>query len=1043
MNPINPVEIKKDNDEVVSTTADKNAESKVLANSYHDEKKIETEVAVNKEKWKVSLLWVKSVENGMTDDDSKKFQSWVDQDDKKKSWTEKAGDWVREHKNLVWRGAGIGTGLLVYGLFKSRRKKKEAKETKDGKEPGFLKKTRRTLLGIWATLGWWYAAYKIAMWMIDGSKDPNEAKTDDFKKLQEKDPVSAEKYTQLWDATDKTYEWIFKKELDAWWQDDADMTEVSERATGGKDALKWVVPYMLDDKYSSVNDMLSYHGQYMSVLNDSIENISSRIQWLVTWSFGFLKDKFFWLFMKSGDKNKSFLDRINENPKQHAQELKFFVREWVRVQTFLLEKEHHLVEKIAQQKMSLWGWFADVHEAMKDEGWMEKNVYNDTRLTAFRSGKIKGAFDILSKEWLLNGDLTEDTKDIIKDLDADRDEIIWANWTTDDLENLKADLADDGKIEKTSQQNLYKISQAIVKDMDDELLDAMQTTCLSPFADLLNMDDAAKRDFMEKTGMVKCFNDIKMWFSDFATKLSSWQLEPSQIESFIHTVNTYTAWKKEVFIGATTIQQVKGNKDGIADWSVAIGGTWLELMKNTYKGLEWMVNGKFSLNNFWYLFFGGISVYAAGWILYLVNPKVWNAVKIAGKYIAMAWSFPVTVPYKIIANKRTPKIFKWVYRWPAWAIRKMYFDGPNGATKLWLEFEGGKMRLKDAEGIVKSWRLSTSDATKTIWSKEFKDSDNIWRRLIEKKWASELTTNWVVDTKKAQMIADYYDLWNIKDKLRTNFVGTVADLEKIETAKSSLTWSTLELFNKIKSQRWLDFSKLEEMTKKLQSLDEALIQWKDLESLAQKLVKNPDAWKDAASLEIAIKKIKAGKAAPIIDEIHNVERKASGLNLTGDKKALFERTADEINALTSEAESLMATDKKVGRAVAEESRKLKDFAKQIASFNPTEAWDVLKILWKQNWLRLSLKTFVYLEDNSKDIKVILSEIHSSSAAGTLTEDVVKNIISKDDALLKTLEKAGKLDEIVTECMRFGKWTKALKSVVTWIEILAKALKTIR
>lgn len=1043
MNPINPIEIKKDNAEVVSTTADKNAEAKVLASSLHDEKNIETDIAVNKEKWKVSLLWVNSIENGITNKDATNFENSVDKKDTKKSFTEKAGDWVREHKNLVWRGAWIWASLLVYNLFKGRRKKKEAKEAKAGKEPGFLKKTRRTLLGIGATLGWWRAAYKIAMWMIDWSKDPNEAKTDDFKKLQEKDPVSAEKYTQLWDATDKTYEAIFQKELDAWWQDDADMAEVSERATGGKEALKWVVPYMLDEKYSSVNDLLSYHGEYMSIVNDSIENISSRIQWLVTWSFGFLKDKFFWLFMKSGeDKKMSFVERINKDSKQHAQELKFFVREWVRLQTFLLEKEHHLVEKIAQQKLSLSGGYEDVQEAMKDNEWMSKNVYNDPRLAAFRKWKIKGAFDILNKEWLLNADLTADTKDIIKDLDEDRDEIIWFNWKTSDLEQIKNDLADDGKIEQASHQNLYKISQAIVKDMDDELLDAMQTTCLSPFADLLNMDDAAKRDFMQKTGMLQCFNDIKMWFADFSTKLAWWELSPDQIKSFIHTVNTYTAWKKEVFIGATTIQQVKANKDGIVDWSVAIWWTWLELLKNTYKGIQGMYNGNFGLNNFGYLFFGWISIYAAGGLLYLVNPKIAKWVQIAGKYIAIAWSLPVSVPYKIVSHSSFARKFRGVYRWPKWAIRRMYFEGEKWAVSLWREFEAGRISLRDASWIIENWQWASKKISEA-WYKEFPDSDNIKRRLIEKKWGTDLTKFGQLDSKKAQIIAEYYDVGNMKDKLRSNFAWTVADLEKIELAKTNLSWSKLELFNKIRNQKGIDVTKMEDMIKKIQQLDESLLQWKNLDDIANKLVKNPDAWKDPLSLEIAVKKINAGKVAPAVDEIHNIERKTFDNWLTWNKKTLFDRTAQEIESLTNEAQSLMAKDKKVARAVAEESRRLKDFAKQIKTLNPTEAWEVLKILGRTNWLRLSLRTFVYLWDNAKDIKVILSEIHASSAAGTLTEDVLKWILAKDADLLKTLQKAWKYDEVVIECMKFGKSVKSVKAVTAGVEILAKFLKTVR
>jgi hypothetical protein len=35
------------------------------------------------------------------------------------------------------------------------------------------------------------------MGMLDASEDPNKAKTNDFKELQEKDPATAEKYTKL------------------------------------------------------------------------------------------------------------------------------------------------------------------------------------------------------------------------------------------------------------------------------------------------------------------------------------------------------------------------------------------------------------------------------------------------------------------------------------------------------------------------------------------------------------------------------------------------------------------------------------------------------------------------------------------------------------------------------------------------------------------------------------------------------------------------------------------------------------------------------
>ena len=373
----------------------------------------------------------------------------------------------------------------------------------------------------------------------------------------------------------------------------------------------------------------------------------------------------------------------------------------------------------------------------------------------------------------------------------------------------------------------------------------------------------------------------------------------------------------------------------------------------------------------------------------------------------------------------------------------MYFEGEKWATKLWKEFEAGRMSLRDAAWIIENGHIARWKIW-DAWYKEFAHSDNVGRRLIEKKWASELTTNGVLDIKKSQMIAEYYDVGNVKDKLRADFSGTVAKMEKVEAAKASLTGTKLELFNRLRGQKAADIAKLEEMATRLQTLDDALLQWKNLEELAAKLVKNPDAWKDAASLETAVKKINAGKLSTVVDALHATEWKEAGKNLTGNKLKLFDKTAQEIEAMRLEAESLLKAKDKASKTVIKEMAKLQEFTGKVTTFTAAEAWEILKIIGTPNSARLSLRSIVYMSEHAKDLGKILQEVRVYGQWWPITWEVMTKILNglNEWVLLKEMNSSGKMALIVGELEVFAKATAKLK-VLTGIETLVKIIKTIR
>jgi hypothetical protein len=86
---------------------------------------------------------------------------------------------------------------------------------------------------------------------------------------------------------------------------------------------------------------------------------------------------------------KSFEEKleswINEESEKRILEIKFFFRQQLRVTTYLQQKKHTLIKKIAQERINVNNseGFDDIEEALNDKDRIEKEVFTDMDYISF------------------------------------------------------------------------------------------------------------------------------------------------------------------------------------------------------------------------------------------------------------------------------------------------------------------------------------------------------------------------------------------------------------------------------------------------------------------------------------------------------------------------------------------------------------------------------------------------------------------------------------------------------------------------------------
>ena len=198
----------------------------------------------------------------------------------------------------------------------------------------------------------------------------------------------------------------------------------------------------------------------------------------------------------------SIVDKIKawgENSEEAQNELKYFFRQGIRVQTFLFEKKDQLADAIAEKKSKTLN--ISKKELLSDSDNFEKYIAKDPDHQSFVDAPIASAMNILKKYGLDSAEVSEELKDEIQKLDQRRDELLDAQSGKSDILQVAYNKKSGEAFTPDEKKNLQSACENVAKDIDEELIDAVEESVLNMYGDLFATDSACLREYIEKSGL--------------------------------------------------------------------------------------------------------------------------------------------------------------------------------------------------------------------------------------------------------------------------------------------------------------------------------------------------------------------------------------------------------------------------------------------------------------------------------------------------------------------------------------------------------------
>ena len=383
-----------------------------------------TETTDNGNKWFFKSIW-----DWFTD----KRNSFKNKDNKDKAktvWLVAAWAWA------VW---------LIYWLFwkKARERRKEIDKLSFWQRP-FGRILKWTL--IWSAVVWWGYLLLKHLWLIWKS-DKVDGKSSDEEKLNWYEneivnkPENKEKfeiYEAFGENIDTLYWSIYDRELKSWYEDELEMQKIAQEQSDWEKHYKWIVPYCLDNQFKNIENILWQ--------NSSMKNaIANNLDWMMN----YIKSKwndFLQLFVDnylskltswtSLNLTWSLSEKIQQwrvGNKKSEQEMQYFFRQSIRIQTYLFEKRDQLISKIVKESSAKYG-ISEKDILWNDENF-KKYVLDTQEYQSFNNSPISSAVTILRNYDIFDSEITEEKKEEVKELDNQRNEVLWCKeWEKDILE---------------------------------------------------------------------------------------------------------------------------------------------------------------------------------------------------------------------------------------------------------------------------------------------------------------------------------------------------------------------------------------------------------------------------------------------------------------------------------------------------------------------------------------------------------------------------------------------------------------------------------
>ncbi len=963
---------------------------------------------------------------------------------KEKNWIKRQWDGVtskEEWKTNTWANIarvawGIGAvSLAVRWIKKLFGRGKKNKEKKEGEESTEKKGFRQKPLGKflkWTGIG--TGAYYLIHGFVTGkwnlkdffdwnklgadNHDESWEQVESYTERAEKNPEQKEKYESFWDTVDAYYESIFAKELDAGWEDDADMSSIPENVAAkneGKNidvTLKGVVPYCMDNSFSSVKSILSEKGIEVDIFQRDIAEIKTRVVWWIKWTLGkwllwFLSVLPSFIAKGIGSTTEEKVEnRISSGKREdRIAELKFFFRQQVRMTVYLNQKKNELIKKIAEEKLAVNNPenFESVEEALNDADRVEKEILNNADYTSFINGSILNAVDIMRKRDVFWDTPDEDVQKVVDEIDTQRDEIMDGTCGDDIITRCKADFEDDGKLETANSTVLTESCRNIINDITEEVEWPMEESMRNIYEDLRDSNDAQLRQLLKESPLLKMFGDIKQWLEDMILKIQNGTFTKEDLVSLKKVVNNYFAFKKELMIGANTFEQIKDENGNIV---ISLGKFLRGCLQNIWEGLFW---GHGFREGAWYVVTWAIPIFTvvAG-VLWFRKPK--NRYK---TWVAIY----NTVPRVSQSLLRTTKTINRKYMWPPSMIRKAFFEGATGPTKLEASLMQGNISLRKASQIVDNgmngkfvWRN-----TKSIRLTRYGANNNI--DTIKKILMDKIFPTFKLVDDELEMVAKNFDnrTWN-KLLLTSTNKDTINLMKKYEALQVS--GEKKLFFDKILDSGDLSKSDIQKLIKYADDIDISNLETKELNKIAKKLSKEISNLADANAINAKITDLK--KTVNVVDV------------LTDAQKACQKMINNKISVLQKQVWTLSGVEKKIMELDIDNLRKLAQDMKHLPD-------DEVKVLNNLLWTNVSMRYISKILSVDDPMK-ILSKMNAATKIDEF-EIILKSAKNADvDDMIHALKSINKFDGFHKQ---FLKNVGVMSDAVRTLKNSQKLMKTLK
>lgn len=562
---------------------------------------------------------------------------------------------------------------------KEKKKKKKKKKSKSEKwfwDKWYGKVIKWTGISVWAWTLWYWIAKKF-WWIKDGEMtDRTDNQASSTVELKEKDPEKFEKYKWIWEKVDSQYNQIMKKEIDSgwWWMSIADGYEkYAYQNNIDKDTFQATVPMCIDNEYADVNTFLSEWGYYSYLRWKNITALKAEILWWWKEKIG----KFLWPFLSNltsfipfkWDDWAQAVEKWFEksDATQISAELDFFFRQYAKVLNFVQDKKWRLMELIAEEKFrNTNNTFSTSQDALNDPEWRKEFIETDPRYVNFMWWKLYKSVEVMNDCWIYDDNLSNDMQDIVTTCDEERSRILNEKEWKDYLKRLDENT---WNLSLELNKEWVEVCDNIVKDIEEEFDKSWIYMYFSCFDELTNSDENNLQEFLQHSGLNALKSALKESMWQYKQKFASWTISQEEIKDYKDLSNKYFAMKKEIFIWAEAIKDVKSDNSSIWERFLnTVSACCKDLVAQTEKSiqkfkdwsyLESWIAATFPLIvwgwalSFWWKVFNSSEI-----------EKLWKIIQKMNMISVTSWQGMARIPWNL--NYYPNRLLKYRYTWLKW-----------------------------------------------------------------------------------------------------------------------------------------------------------------------------------------------------------------------------------------------------------------------------------------------------------------------------------------------------------------------------------------